>query len=156
MALKIVPITYREAADYVNRFHRHHKASQGCKFCIGVQDGAGNLCGVAMCGRPVSRRLDDGFTLEINRVCTDGSRNACSALYGACVRIAKQMGYHKVITYILESENGASVKAANFTYDGLAGGRYWTGERNRGQAIPAEKKQRYCYEIRQNDGNVNG
>lgn len=100
-----------------------------------------------MCGRPVSRRLDDCFTLEINRVCTDGTRNACSMLYGACVRIAKAMGYKKVITYILESEDGASVKASNFKYDGVAGGTHWTGKRNKGQDIPSEMKKRYVYEL---------
>ena len=100
-----------------------------------------------MCGRPVARKLDDGFTLEINRVCTDGTRNACSMLYGACVRIAREMGYHKVITYILESENGASVKAANFKDCGIAGGKHWTGERDKGQAIPSEMKRRFEYII---------
>lgn len=119
--MKIIPVTYKQASDFVNMYHRHHSASQGCKFCIGVQDND-KLVGVAMCGRPVARKLDDGFTLEINRVCTLGQKNACSMLYGACCRIAKNMGYKKVITYLLESENGASVKASNFTYDGIAGG----------------------------------
>ena len=126
--MKIIPITYKQASDFVNMYHRHHSASQGCKFCIGVQDND-KLVGVAMCGRPVSRKLDDGFTLEINRVCTLGQKNACSMLYGACCRIAKNMGYRKVITYLLESENGASVKASNFVYDGIAGGVNWTSER---------------------------
>lgn len=72
-----------------------------------------------------------------------GGGNACSMLYGACSRIAKEMGYKKIITYILESENGASLKASNFIYDGIAGGTHWTGIRNRGQAIPNEMKQRY-------------
>lgn len=126
--MKIIPVTYKQASDFVNMYHRHHSASQGCKFCIGVQDND-KLVGVAMCGRPVARKLDDGFTLEINRVCTLGQKNACSMLYGACCRIAKNMGYKKVITYLLESENGASVKASNFTYDGIAGGVNWTSER---------------------------
>ena len=111
------------------------------KFCISVIDDTGNLHGVAVCGRPVSRRLDDGFTLEINRVCTDGTKNACSMLYGACCRIAHHMGYRKIITYTLESENGSSLKASNFVFDGEAGGTHWTGVRNRGQNIPAEMKK---------------
>jgi hypothetical protein len=74
--LNIVPITLREANDYVNKYHRHHGAVVGCKFAIGLQDKGGSLVGVAICGRPVSRYYDDGFTLEINRVCTDGTRNA--------------------------------------------------------------------------------
>ena len=60
--------------------------------------------GVAICGRPVARRLDDGYTLEVNRLCTDGTPNACSILYAAAYRAARAMGYNKVITYILDTE----------------------------------------------------
>lgn len=143
--MKIIPITYRQAADYVNSMHRHHKASRGCKFAIGVADE--QLHGVAMCGRPVSRHLDDGKTLEITRVCTDGTYNACSMLYGACCRIAKQMGYEKVVTYTLESEEGTSLRASNFECDGEAGGTHWTGERDRGQDIPNEMKKRWSKKL---------
>ncbi len=141
--MKIVPITFKEASNYINKNHRHHSATIGCKFCISVVDDDGQLHGVAVCGRPVSRHLDDGVTLEVNRVCTDGTRNACSMLYSASCRIAKEMGYKKVITYILESENGASLKASNFICEGEAGGTHWTGSRNRGQSIPAEMKKRW-------------
>lgn len=123
-------------------YHRHHKPTVGCKFSIGVYDN-GTLVGVAICGRPVSRYLDDGLTCEINRLCTDGTYNACSMLYGACCRVAKAMGYKKVITYILQSENGASLKASNFTCEGTAGGTKWTGVRDKGQDIPAEMKTRW-------------
>lgn len=114
---KIVPISLKKANDYVTKFHRHHKAVRGCKFCIGLENSAAELIGVAICGRPVSRYLDDGTVLEINRLCTNGERNACSRLYGACCRIAKEMGYKRIITYILQSENGASLKASNFVCD---------------------------------------
>ena len=101
--------------------------------------------GVAICGRPVSRHLDDGLTLEINRLCTDGTKNACSILYGACARIAKNMGYKRVITYILKSENGASLKASNFICEGEAGGEMWTGKRSgRDNGVPKEKKTRWA------------
>lgn len=140
--MQIIPITFRAASEYIDQHHRHHRATVGCKFCIAVADGE-QLHGVAVCGRPVSRRLDDGRTLEINRVCTDGTRNACSMLYGACCRIGKHMGYRRVITYTLESEDGASLKASNFCYDGIAGGTHWTGARDRGQPIPAEMKKRW-------------
>lgn len=104
-----------------------------------------NCSGVAICGRPVSRHLDDGLTLEINRLCTDGTRNACSILYGACARIAKNMGYKRVITYILKSENGASLKASNFICEGEAGGEMWTGKRSgRDNGVPKEKKTRWA------------
>lgn len=141
--MKVAPITFREASNYINLYHRHHNATIGCKFCISVIDDDGQLHGVAVCGRPVSRRLDDGYTLEINRVCTDGAKNACSMLYGACCRIAKHMGYKKVITYTLQSEDGASLKASNFVCEGQAGGTHWTGSRNKGQSIPSEMKKRW-------------
>lgn len=140
--MEIRPITLKIASEYINQNHRHHNATVGCKFAIGCYDGE-NLVGCAVCGRPVSRHYDDGLTCEINRVCTDGTKNACSMLYGACCRIAKEMGYVKIITYTLISENGASLKASNFMDDGEAGGTHWTGSRNRGQNIPHEKKRRW-------------
>ena len=144
--MEIRPLTLREASEFVNQYHRHHKATVGCKFAIGcyVED---HMVGVAVCGRPVSRHLDDGLTCEINRVCTDGTRNACSMLYGACCRIAKEMGYKKVITYILQSENGASLKASNFQCEGIAGGVKWTGVRDKGQNIPHEMKTRWVKDL---------
>lgn len=144
--MEIHPITFRESCEFIKQHHRHHKPTVGCKFCLGLYDN-GKLCGVAVCGRPVSRHYDDGLTCEINRLCTDGTRNACSMLYGASCRVAKAMGYKKVITYILESENGASLKASNFACEGIAGGTHWTGERNRGQAIPKEMKTRWVKEL---------
>lgn len=144
---QIRPITFREASDFVNQHHRHHKATVGCKFCIGLYEEE-TLIGCAVCGRPVSRRYDDGMTCEINRVCVlENKPNACSQLYGACCRIAKDMGYTKIITYILESELGTSLKASNFTCEGIAGGTHWTGERNKGQPIPHEMKTRWVRQL---------
>ena len=145
--MEIRPVTFKVASEFINKNHRHHKATVGCKFCVGLYDNE-NLVGVAVCGRPVSRHLDDGLTCEINRLCTDGSTNACSMLYGACCRVAKAMGYKLVITYILESENGSSLKASNFVCDGVAGGTHWTGKRNRGQQIPCEMKTRWHRNLR--------
>lgn len=144
--MKIVPITLKEANEFVTSYHRHHRPTVGCKFAIGLQNN-GDLVGVAICGRPVSRYLDDGLTLEVNRLCTDGTKNACSMLYGAACRIAKEMGYRKVITYTLESENGASLRASNFRFDGTAGGEIWTGNRCRDNGVPREKKKRWIYEV---------
>lgn len=140
--MTIRPITFRAASEFVNQYHRHHSATVGCKFCLGLYNDE-VLVDVAVCGRPVSRRLDDGVTCEINRLCTDGTKNACSMLYGACCRVAKAMGYVKIITYILQSENGASLKASNFVCEGVAGGTHWTGCRDRGQNIPREMKTRW-------------
>jgi hypothetical protein len=145
--MEIKPITFREASNFINENHRHHKATVGHKFSIGLYDGE-KVVGVAVCGRPVSRYLDDGETCEINRLCTDGTRNACSMLYGASCRVAKEMGYKKIITYILASENGASLKASGFICEGEAGGTHWTGKRNRGQEIPNEMKTRWVKVLR--------
>lgn len=146
--MEIKPITLREASEFINEHHRHHKATVGHKFSIGLFDGE-RMVGCAVCGRPVGRYLDDGTTCEINRLCTDGTKNACSMLYGACCRVAKEMGYHRIITYILKSEDGASLKASSFTCEGQAGGTHWTGQRNRGQAIPSEMKTRWVRQLKE-------
>lgn len=100
--------------------------------------------GVAITGRPVSRYLDDGLTLEVNRLCTNGTKNACSFLYGAAARAAKVMGYHKIITYILDTEDGGSLRAAGWSCAGLAGGKEWTGRRRPSEPLyPAQMKYRY-------------
>ena len=135
-------IPLKEANEFVNKYHRHHKGTVGCKFAIGLYE-CEKLIGVAICGRPVSRHLDNGKICEINRLCTQGGSNACSQLYGACARIAQAMGYKKIITYILKSESGISLKASNFVCEGEAGGTHWTGKRNKGQEIPSEMKTRW-------------
>lgn len=141
--MEIVPLTLREANDFVTENHRHHPAVRGCRFAIGLERD-GTLCGVAICGRPVARRLDDGKTIEINRLATDGTRNACSMLYGACCRIAKEMGYKRAVTYILETENGASLRASNFVYDGDTKAEAWSRpSRIRETVAPTCKKKRY-------------
>lgn len=144
----IAPITLKEANAFVQANHRHHDSVTGCKFAIGLYktvEGKNTLIGTAICGRPVSRILDDGLTLEINRLCTVEEGNCCSMLYGACSRIAKEMGYRKIITYILESESGISLRASNFTLeDACCGGKNWTGKRQRKEGrTPAEMKQRW-------------
>ena len=141
--LRIRPITLKAANEFVQNYHRHHKPTTGHKFSIACYDDD-RLCGVAICGRPVSRHLDNGFILEINRLCTDGTYNACSKLYSACKRIAKEMGYDKIITYILQSENGASLKASGFVCEGEAGGKMWTGQRSgKDNGVPQELKTRW-------------
>lgn len=125
MSLAIRPITLKDANTYVDMNHRHNQHTTGHKYSIACYDGD-RLCGVAIAGRPVARRLDDGLTIEILRVCTDGTRNACSVLYGGCARIAKAMGYKKVITYTLLSECGSSLKASGFINCGIVGnGQSW-------------------------------
>ena len=111
--LTIRPITLRKANAFVAQHHRHNMPTNGHKWSVACYDGD-RLCGVAIAGQPVARKLDDGLTVEIRRVCTDGTRNACSILYGACARVARDMGYKRVITYTLLSESGASLKASGF------------------------------------------
>lgn len=122
--LTIRPTTLRAANAYVAQHHRHNQPTNGHKWSIACYSGD-RLCGVAIAGQPIARKLDDGLTIEIRRVCTDGTRNACSILYGACARIAKEMGYKRVITYTLISESGASLRASGFTNCGEAGGTSW-------------------------------
>ena len=141
--LEIVPMTLREANAYVEQHHRHHGPVPGQKYSIGLSDGE-KIVGVAIVGRPVSRHLDDGWTLEVNRLCTDGTKNACSMLYAAAWRAARAMGYKRLVTYILESENGASLRAAGWKCVGQAGGLRWTGERRpEVDLYPAQMKIRF-------------
>ena len=110
--LSLVPVTLAQANEFVRRLHRHYKPVVGHRFSVGVTNGL--LRGVAIAGRPVARMLDDGLTIEITRVCTDGHANACSMLYGAACRAAKALGYKVAITYTLGTESGASLRAAGF------------------------------------------
>lgn len=157
--LQIRPLELREANKFIVAFHRHHDKVQGHKFSIGVF--AGEVCaGIAVCGRPVSRHLDNGATIEVTRLCTGGMKNVCSKLYAACARIAKEMGYEKIQTYILESETGVSLKAAGWECEarGLAG-KAWnsSGKMIRTEATinlfeakakyPIEKKQRWIKKL---------
>lgn len=124
MSLEIKPISIASANAYVEEHHRHHGRKTGCRFAIAAYEGE-RLCGVAICSNPVARRADDGLTLEVSRLCTDGTKNACSILYGACARIAKEMGFRKIQTYILESEVGVSLKASGWICEGTAGTISW-------------------------------
>lgn len=126
--LELVPISLKEANAFVEQHHRHHKPVTGHKFSVAAAV-SGEIVGVAIVGRPVSRYLDDGWTLEVNRLCTDGTRNACSFLYAASWRAARNMGYKKLVTYILDTEEGTSLKAAGWKCVGQAGGKRWTGVR---------------------------
>lgn len=124
MALNLVPVTLREANAFVQLHHRHHKPVRGCIVTLAVaEDGA--ICGVAIVGRPVARRLQDSWTAEVNRVCTIGTHNACSMLYGAAWRAVKALGYKRLVTYTLAEEGGASLRAAGWKCIGEAGGGNW-------------------------------
>lgn len=115
--LRIVPLSLDEANTLVAHWHRHHKPLSQSKFCIGVTEIDGRICGAAIVGRPVARLLDDGMSLEVNRCVTDGTPNACSALYGAVARAAKAFGYVRVWTYTRVDELGSSLRAAGWKLD---------------------------------------
>ena len=122
--MEITPISLDEANAFIEKHHRHHKRMPGCKFCIGLSHND-VVRGVVIVGRPVARFLDDGWTLEVNRCCTDGIKNGCSMLYGASWRAAKALGYKRLITYTLPDEGGASLRASNWKMIGLRGGGNW-------------------------------
>ena len=86
--LTLTSIRLADANAFVAAHHRHHRPVTGHKFSLGCEQD-GRLVGVAIVGRPVSRYLDDGKTLEVNRLCTTGEKNACSFLYGAAARAAR-------------------------------------------------------------------
>ncbi len=113
MSLRIVPVDFAEACAFIRQHHRHHIPPVGHKAALAVADEQG-IRGVAILGRPVARRLDDGWTLEVTRVATDGARNACSKLYGVSWRLAQALGYRRLITYTLRSESGSSLRAVGW------------------------------------------
>ena len=141
--LTLIPVSLKDANALVAAHHRHHKPVTGHKFSFGCECD-GRLVGVAIVGRPVSRYLDNGLTLEVTRLCTTGEKNACSMLYAAAARAAKAIGYRKLITYTLDTEDGASIRAAGWACAGPAGGKRWTGSRRPAADLyPAQMKLRY-------------
>jgi hypothetical protein len=142
--LTIVSCSISDASAYVDLHHRHHHAPVGAKFAVAVADEAGEVRGVALVGRSVSRMLQDGWTLEVVRVATDGARNACSALYAAAWRVTRALGYRRLVTYVLGTESGTSVKAAGWRCLGEAGGGSWSRtERPRVDRHPTQVKIRW-------------
>lgn len=143
MSLNITPVSISEANEFVRQQHRHHKPVAGAKFAVAVSDSDG-VRGVAIVGRSVARALDDGWTLEVNRCCTDGARNACSMLYGAAWRAARAMGYRRLITYTLPTESGGSLRAVGWRLIGQAGGGSWNcPSRPRVDTHPTQGKLRW-------------
>lgn len=117
MEIKHLELT--EANKLVEELHRHHKPVRGHRFSIGALDDNGKLIGAAIIGRPVARAVDSSTTLEVTRLVTDGTANACSFLYAASARAGKALGYKFIQTYILKEETGVSLKASGWTFDGV-------------------------------------
>jgi hypothetical protein len=140
MKLRLAPISFEDAADFVRRHHRHHTPPVGHKFSVAAYLGD-DLAGVVIVGRPVSRHRDDGRTLEVTRLCTTGAKNACSFLYGAAARAAFALGYQRIGTYVLKREGGGSVTAAGWQLIGERGGGSWSKpSRARDDKHPTEPK----------------
>lgn len=114
MTLRLCPISLAQANEHVAAWHRHNQPVVGHKFSVGVCDEAGVLHAVGIAGRPVARPFDDGDTIEVNRVASDGTPNACSMLYGALARASFALGYRRVITYTQADESGSSLRAAGW------------------------------------------
>jgi hypothetical protein len=126
--LVIQPVRFAQVCGFIRQHHRHHAPPQGHKFSLGLHDGYA-LVGVIVLGRPVSRDLDDGWTLEVTRCCTDSTPNACSKLYSTAARVARLMGYARLLTYTLPSEGGASLRAAGWHVVGISRGGSWSRPR---------------------------
>lgn len=142
-ALRIVPVTLREARAWVERVHRHHGAPQGGIFAIGCASGD-EIVAVAIVGRPVARMAQDGYTAELTRLASDGTRNACSFLYGRAWRAAQALGFRRLITYTLASEDGASLRGAGWRLIGESGGGKWSRQsRPRVDLHPTQQKMRW-------------
>ena len=146
MSLRIVPIELSEANALVKRWHRHHKEAQGHRYSIGVYDTKKQeLVGAAIVGRPVARLVNWRTTVEVVRLVSDGTKNACSILYAASARVAKELGYEKIQTYILDTEAGTSLPASGWVCENKSagGGHGWHSRSGRRDDQPENTKQRW-------------
>lgn len=145
--MKIRPITLKEANLFVKQYHRHSLPTRGCRFAISAVDEQGTIRGVAICGRPVARGLDRAYTLEVTRVCTDGTDNLNSKLYASCKRIAQLMGYDRVITYTLEKESGSSLLAIGAECSAHIPPQTWDRANRRRKSQPVEREPKRRWEL---------
>lgn len=153
MTLELVPLRLATAHELVRRWHRHHKPTPGGLFAIGVAE-EGSLVGAVVVGRPVARHLDDGTTAEVVRCVTDGTKNASSMLYGAAWRAWRAMGGHRLVTYTLPAEGGASLRGAGWriVHETTARPRGWDTPSRRRPANPQSAKWLWEVEGQIDDG----
>ncbi len=146
MTLLVRPCELVDANVFIAALHRHHQPVQGHRFSLSCWDGD-RLVGVAVVGRPVARMAGSPLEVaEVTRLCSDGTANVCSALYGACARVAREMGFARIQTYILDTELGTSLKASGWSCEGEAGGGQWkhTDGKPRRTDQPITMKQRWA------------
>lgn len=143
ITLVVRPIELKQANAFVDELHRHHKPVRGHRFSIACYANE-KLCGVAILGRPVSSKIDPLEVLDVTRLCTDGTFNACSKLYSACARAAREIGYKRIQTYVLDTETASSLKASGWVFDGMTRSKgHW---HSRGELQPEhlrKPKQRW-------------
>ena len=146
--MRIVPLELKDLNVLVENLHRHHKPVQGHRFSIGVEH-KGIIVGGASVGRPTARLTNQHEVLEVTRLVTDGTKNACSALYAAAARVGKALGYRRIQTFVLATEPGTSLRAAGWTFDGVSGGGNWTraSKPSRRQDQPQCEKHRYIRDL---------
>ena len=151
MGLHLVPMTLREANEAVGRWHRHHGTFPAGLdyFRLGAVDDEGELRGAAIVARPPNRNSDDGFTCEVVRVATDGTRNACSFLYGNAAKLARSMGFRRIITYTLDDESGSSLRAVGWKAEKDGIRSYWHSHQTPGRTVKArdhyqQRKRRWA------------
>ena len=153
--IRPVPVTFAEANDYVAAYHRHNGRLPGARLAVGIADADGLLRGVAIAGLPKARGLMARDTLEVNRVCTDGVRNGCSMLYASITRAAKALGYARLVTYTLDAEDGASLKASGWkAVHRTSGGSWSRPDRPRRDGHDTGPKVRWEIQLREPIGDV--
>jgi len=147
--IKIIPLDLKEANSIVARLHRHHEPAVGHRFSLGVIDIDGNIRGCAIASRPIARLSNQKFTLEVTRVATDGTRNACSMLLGAITKAARAMGYARVQTTTLSHESGSSLRAIGWSSCALnQDGSGWDSREGRMVDCKDQKKVRWWIDIK--------
>lgn len=146
--LRAVPITRDQANAFVAQVHRHAQQRMvSTRFQVAAADQAGLIRGVGIAGNPKARALDGGWELEVNRVCTDGYRNACSFLYARCVRFGRAAGFATMYTYTTDKETGASLKASGWEVDAETAARDWSKERGADRTASGPPRVRWIIRL---------
>lgn len=149
--LRAFPLTLNEANALVAKLHRHHKPVQGHRFSFGIIND-GRVCGACIVGRPTGRKNPQYSWCELTRLVTDGTSNACSFAYGKAARIARELGFARIQTFILDDEPGTSLKAAGWEFDqnNHGGPSKWLNREGRRDDQPIAGKQRWKKEFSEN------
>lgn len=157
ITLRVVPVELKEANAFIGAHHRHHQPVVGHRFSLAAINEDGTIVGVCVIGRPVARLAGNPRqVLEVTRLATDGTTNACSVLYAAAARAGKAMGYERIQTYTLPEEGGSSLRASGWVDEGPAGGGQWkhTDGKPRRTDQPTSIKTRWSKTLNPPQGTV--